>query len=179
MKIALVGFALLISACSHYEVDTAEKWCSWITDENALEKHTPFWSVVPSFSFNADAIRNDFALTLDGLYMQKIENRSDRMVWVDQKNLHLYSLSSFFVLSSEEFDASWREPLDEAKHAKYRSRTDPGVCVFGTVSMFFDHVYIHHLDFDTLGTLTGETITEIDNERPKRAKALGSHTLTL
>ena len=82
MRAAAILASIFVASCSNYEVNTTERWCEHLLSDGSIaEKHAPFWAVLPSVSFNGNAIRDDFVRFLNEAMMQKVEGRIDRMVW--------------------------------------------------------------------------------------------------
>ena len=110
MRGSLILAVILLASCSNYEVNTMERWCEhFLSEGNLAERHTPFWAVFPSISFDGDAIRNDFVNFLNEAMMQKVQGRIDRMVWREGSDLHVENLSSLMAIDEEEIIAGWQK----------------------------------------------------------------------
>lgn len=161
---------LLFASCSNYEVNTTERWCEHLTEDNLAEKHAPFWAVLPSVSFNGNAIRDDFVNMLNKVMMTTVQGRIDRMVWRDGTSLHIENLSSLMEVDQDEVISGWRDGIEKDKAGQHKDTADQ--CLYGTASSMFDSVTIHSKHWDSMGMkVVSEDITTIDTERNKRLKA--------
>lgn len=170
MRTAVILGGLLLASCSNYEVNTTERWCEHLlSDGNLAEKHAPFWAVLPSVSFNGNAIRDDFVRFLNDAMMQKVEGRIDRMVWREDANLHVENLSSLMEIDQEEVIEGWRSGIARDNAGKL---TDPAdQCLYGTVTSMFDTVTIYSKHWDPMGfKVVSEDKVVLDTERAKRIK---------
>lgn len=164
---------MLLSACSDYTFDTFPKWCERIIDENAAEKHQPFWAIFPGVSTHHDAVRDDFVKLLNDTHMEKVENRSDRMAWREGTNLHLINLSSFLVVDAEKIIAEWRRGIDRANANTLEDKTEK--CLYETITSLFDSLHIHSMTADIPGQNWTDHVTVIDTDRKARFE---KHKLT-
>lgn len=166
--LTLIPVLLLLGACSEHKVDTFPEWCEQITGVDLYEQYAPFWAIFPSVSFHAEEIRDDVASSLNAMFMEKVENRSDRMVWREGTELHMINLSSLLVIESEKIIGSWRDGIEKAK--RYEHKNEKEVCLYGTVTSMFDSMHIHSMTADALGVKWTDDVTVIDTERKGRLK---------
>lgn len=160
---------LLCTACSHYEVNTTERWCEQLSEGELAQKHAPFWAVLPSVSFNGDAIRDDFVHFLNDTMMQKVQGRIDRMVWREGTALHIENLSSLIEIDQQEVISGWQEGIARAKTGQHPDTAD--LCLYGTVGSMFDSVTIHSKHWDAMGfKVVSEDTATSDTDRKKRIK---------
>ena len=170
MRTAAILGVMLLASCSNYEVNTTERWCEHLlSGGNLAEKHAPFWAVLPSVSFDGNAIRDDFVRFLNKAMMEKVEGRIDRMVWREGTNLHIENLSSLMEIDQKEVIEGWRTGIARDNAGKL---TDPAdQCLYGTVTSMFDMVTIHSKHWDPMGfKVVSEDKDVLDTERAKRIK---------
>jgi len=168
--LAAVLSTLFLVGCSEYKFDTFPKWCERINDENAAEKHQPFWVVFYGVSVHHDAVRDDFVKFLNDTHMEKVKNRSPRMAWREGNNLHLISLSSFFEVDPEKIITEWRSGVEKAKGNELKNKADK--CLYETIANLFDSMHIHSMTPDIFGKEWRDKVTVIDTDRKARfAKA--------
>jgi|TARA_B100002003_G_scaffold223494_1_gene228037 hypothetical protein len=171
---ALIAILVIFNiGCSNHHVDTVSEWCEQIAGVDLAEKNTPFWAVLPSVSFDGDAIRDDFTASLNEVYLQKVENsvpkgekRTPRMAWREGTELHLVSLYGYHLSGMQEFIGKWQKEIELAKEFKH---TDSGdICFFRTLTSMFDSLHIHTAEFDGLGKIKDDYVTVILTDREAR-----------
>ena len=170
MRVLVLMAVGLLASCSNYEVNTTERWCEHLLSDGGLaEKHAPFWAVLPSVSFNGDAIRDDFVRFMNDSMMEKVQGRIERMVWREGPTLHIENLSSLMEIDPAEVINGWRSGIEQDTRGKL---TDPAdQCLYGTVTSMFNSVIIHTKQWDSMGLkVVSEDETVLDTERTKRIK---------
>lgn len=130
-----------IFGCSHYEVTTLEDWCDQIEGVDLIEKHAPFWSLLPSISFSDDAVRHSYTSLMDSLLLAKVEHRTDRMAWRAGTVLHMKNLSTLVEEDPDSIISWWRQGIQRAQAGDYLGSGDR--CVFGGLTSLFDTLYVH------------------------------------
>jgi hypothetical protein len=169
----LIVITIIFSiGCSSHNVDTVGEWCEQLAGVDLNKKYAPFWAVLPSVSFDGDAIRDDFTTSLNETYLQKAENRAPRMAWREGTELHLINLSTLFVIEPEEFIGKWREGIELRNELKLTDEGD--LCIYGTLTTMFDSLHIHSIEIDELGKEKADNVTVISTGREKR---LGNNRL--
>ena len=162
-----VSLAGNIAACSEHRVDTFPEWCEQITGVDLEAKHSPFWAVIFSVSFDGDAIRDDYVTFLNDAHMEKVEYRAPRMAWREGTELHLVNLSSLLRIEPEKIIGEWRQGIDTAK--RFEHDNDVDVCLYGTVTSMFDSLHIHSMESDNgLALKWTDKTTLISTERNER-----------
>jgi hypothetical protein len=146
---ALVGISLILAACPVHEVTTAEAWCQQISGVDLVEKNAPFWAVFPGIAFNREAIRDDFTGILNAALLEKVENRSLRMAWREDNDLHVWNLSTFFDIERVEVIEEWRTNIELSM--RFENPDDAHRCFYGTITSLFDTVNIHTGIWDQYG----------------------------
>lgn len=159
-----------LGACSEHKVDTFPEWCEQIRGVDLNEKYAPFWSVIPSVSFNGEDIRDDFVKFLNSTYLEKIQNRAPKMAWRNGTELHLLNLSTFFVLAPEKFIGEWHRGIQKATRYEHSDTLD--LCLYGTVTSMFDSLHIHSIELDPIesGKAEKDNVTVIETDRKRRLK---------
>lgn len=161
---------LLLPACYTVEVDNAELWCVQLT-EGDLYDLAPAWAVLPGVRFHGDDIRMSYAALLDEAYMEKVNDRSDRMAWVEGTTLHMESLGNLMDLEHEVFIQEWREGIRRAE--AYETTDDEDRCLYGSVTSLFDQLVIHTADHDGIQWVNEEEVLiPIGTRDELRAKGL-------
>ena len=160
--------SILVSGCYEHKVDTVPKWCEQISGVDFEAKYSPFWAVIFSTSFDAEAIRDDYARNLNEIYVQKTENRTDQMAWREGASLHLVNFSTYFTVDPNEFIDEWRRGI--ALGWESNSRDKGEVCLFGTLTSMFDDVRVHTITPSAIGVLPDDPdeVTILSTEREKR-----------
>src|SRR2546425_3102425 len=166
MRALTMVAVLSLLGCSDYKLDTFPKWCEYIIDEKATDKHQPFWAVFSGVSFHHNAVRDDFVKFLNDTHMEKVKNRSPRMAWREGTNLHLINLSSFFEVDAEKVIAEWRHGIENAKTNTLKIKADK--CLYETISNLFDTMHIHSMTSDAFGAKWTDKVTVIDTDRKAR-----------
>ena len=124
--------AVVLISCSHHEVDTHEEWCEQITGVDIMEQYRPFWAAIPSVSFDGEAIRDDFASNLNSIYMEKVEGRTDQMVWRIGTDLHMHNLSIFFEVPAGDIIQGWVDGVERSKKFEHLDAADE--CLYGSLT---------------------------------------------
>lgn len=167
MKFSVLIIALAsLAGCSTHEVDTFPEWCEQIGGIDLEEKYAPSWSVIFGVSFDAEAIRDNYTDFLNQSHLQKVENRTDRMVWREGGNLHLVNLSSFFVIEPQRVISEWESNIRLSNDNKLKAPAD--ACLYGTLTSMFDTLTIHSMEADALGVKWTDHPTEISTGRVDR-----------
>lgn len=157
---------MALAACFTHEVNTADRYCEQLKRVDMERKYRPFWAVLFAVRFSGDAIRVDYAKTLDKVYMERVKGRSPRMVWNDGAVLHLTNLSGLFVVEPEAFIQEWRGILESAKAPSADDGTSD--CVGRALLALFDAVHIHTLEPDAMGIKWTHSVIIIPTDRQAR-----------
>jgi hypothetical protein len=171
MRVAVIICAVVLASCSNYEVNTTNRWCEYLLSANGnfIEKHAPWWAVLPGISFDGNAIRDDFVRVLNDAMMKKVDGRADRMVWRKGTDLHVENLSSLMEIDEEKVIAAWRRGITRENAGRF---TDPAdQCLYGTITSMFDSVTIHSKHWGSLRLkIVSEDKTVLDTQRRERIK---------
>jgi hypothetical protein len=144
MKSLLTIFTLSIICvgCEHQNtVETVAQDCEVIQGNY---EH-PFWAVLTSTYWDEEALRDSYAETFNNLYLEKVENRADVMVWREGEILHMINLSSLFMIEPEEIISEWSEKLELAK--RYMLDDEYERCIYGTLTRVFNELHIHSEEY--------------------------------
>jgi hypothetical protein len=152
-----------LAGCYDHKINTTETWCEQINGDDLAAKYQPFWARFFEISFHRDAIRDDFVKNLNDAYVEKVQRRTDRMVWREGMVLHIVNLSSFFVMEPGDFISEWRKGIAKAQTLKPMDRAD--TCMWDTVFDLFDSVQIHSLVTDPVSANWGDLVTGIPTDR--------------
>ena len=132
LKILCLFLIIVFFGCAEHKVDTVEEWCEQINGVDLDAKYRPFWAVIFSVSFDADAIRDEYAEMLNKLHLEKVENRAPKMAWREGTELHLVNLSSLMIVEPDAVIDEWRRGIELSKHFK---EEDPvNKCLYGTLT---------------------------------------------
>ena len=160
---------VVLTSCSHHEVDTHDEWCEQIVGVDIMEKYRPFWAAIPSVSFDGESIRDDFVSNLNSAYMEKVEARTDRMVWRIGTDLHMRNLSIFFDVPAGDLIQGWVDGVERSIKLEHLDAADE--CLYGSLTSLFDRLLIHTAVLDDFGLrVVREDIFEIDTSRQERLK---------
>ena len=155
-----------LTSCSTHEVDTVQEWCEQISGEDLADKYQPFWAILFAIEINGEAIRDDYVNILNTSYLEKVENRTDRMAWRDGTEFHIINLSSFFEVDPEAFIEEWRTGVERSKQFEYTDQMSK--CLYGTLTSAFDSLHIHSMSSDALGKEWTDNETVIPTDRKAR-----------
>jgi hypothetical protein len=153
-----------LAGCSGHEVTTAEEWCESLSGVDLMEKNAPFWAVMPSLSFNGDAIRDDFTNAINSAAMNSVQGRAEKMAWRSGIELHIVNPASLNEIEPEVVIEQWRDGIENFNAA----HQGQDVCVMGSVVTLFDRVHIHTWRWDGLRfNVVGEKVTTIETNRKR------------
>lgn len=161
---------VLLVGCWNFEVNTVEKWCEQISGVDLVEKYSPIWAGIPIITLNPEAIRDDFVNMLNSSLLEKVDNRTERMAWRENNDLHIENLSPpLMAIDPEVVISEWRQGIDRVK--RHKSRNKDEYCLYGTTTSLFDHLFIHSWELDQEGEkLIARKITKINTDRQQRLK---------
>ncbi len=123
------------------EVDCYEKWIYYVLSAEDVN-----YSVV---SFDHNGIRDSFVDFLDRVIAGKDKKRVGRMVWRENKHLHIINLSSFYEVEPEKMIYDFKKGLENAFNDKNVSKESR--FLFNAIMHFFDDITIHSMESDGLG----------------------------
>ena len=164
--ILIASMCMLLAGRYTHTVDTFSEWCEQITGVDLEQQYSPSWSVSFSVSFDGDAIRDDYVRVLNDAHMEKVGNRSPRMAWRQDTDLHLINLSSLLVVEPEELISEWRRGIEAAKTYSHKDPSE--TCLYGTLANMFDSLHIHSMTPDALGINWTDDVTVIRTDRETR-----------
>ena len=169
MRITATLFVLLLIplvGCYQHEVDTFPEWCERISGADLERKYSPAWAVIFSVSFDAEAIRDDYAAFLDRAHIEKVQGRVPRMAWREATVLHLVNVSTVLAVHPQEVISTWRHGIEAAK--TYTDKNPADRCLYGTMTSLFDSLHIHSMTLDDSGRQLMDEVTVISTEREAR-----------
>ncbi len=118
---------------------------------------------VTGVHFDGDAIRADFAATLNAASLESVQHRAKRMAWVEGVDLHVVNVGSLNEIDPEKVISDWRSQI-ESYSAPNPPQNDR--CVMGSVVSLFDRIRIHTWVWDTLGqNVIRDDVTTIETRR--------------
>jgi hypothetical protein len=128
------------------------------------------------YSIDRNKVREGFVKQLKVAHMKNLQNRSDRMVWMEGKHLHMYNMSSFFETPPERMIQAFKDGIagystnafyQDTKKYRYE------IVFYGAVFTFFDSVVIHSLDHD-VGAQPADHVTTIETGRREYFRKAGA-----
>lgn len=165
-RLVWVLICMLVLGCTQHRIDTVQEWCERISGVNLEQKYGKPWAVFFAVSVDGDAIRDDFTRLLNEAYLQRAQNRIERMVWREGTTLHVVNPASFLSVNPDPFVEEWKHKIDASWE---QGLTDEGdQCMFSTTSSMFDSIDIHLLTLDANGTSQSDSVSAISTDREKR-----------
>lgn len=176
--VLLVAMCLPIAACKTHEVNTWERWCEQVTQVDLKNKYRG-WAVVFGVSYNAEAIREDFANRFHKKAITSVRNRyfggvsiddpvleemvQIRLIGVWHESTELHWAHAYLSLEAEP-SLAFSIVVDEIEQRleQYRSvgasRPEDAVarastCTWATIDGVYETLVLHG---------PGERVSEID-----------------
>ena len=152
-----------LTGCTFHDIDTFPKWCEQIKGVDLQQKYSQ--GVLFSVSVNEEAVREDFVKFLNALYVQKVPNRTLRMVWREGKTLHVVNLSNVRVRDREKIINEFKKGISLYNQNQFIDKGGP--CLYGTIVSLFDNLTIHSMVTDPRGVQWIDTPTVLSTNLAK------------
>lgn len=165
LMLTLFVIFIFTSCYSIYDnVDSYEKWASRIRERLSGKEGQYF-----VHSIDRNKIRDGFVKLSNETLMKQVEGRSERMVWLEGKTLHLYNMSNFLdAVDKNTMITSFREGIRcYSDNSFYRDgkKYENEIVFYGAIFTFFDSVIIHTLQSSNIKSNALYQKTIIDTGR--------------
>jgi hypothetical protein len=168
----LVAMCVPFAACTTHEVNTWERWCEQIRGVD-LERKYRGWGIIFGVSYDAEAIRKDFAERFNAIAIASVSNRyfdgrpADdpvlaemarlRLIGAWHESTELHWAHSYLSLEYADPVLAFSEVTSEleSKLERYRNidtpraqdgDTNANLCIWGTIDGVYKRLVLHGPD---------------------------------